>query len=108
MFDDTNQTNAATLTRVSDASTPVFCVTLGLVRDAFISPNGLKIEQAVRRGITLAPFECEAYRIFSCANHVANFEGEDHFTVPLYSNGAILFETKPIGPDGMCSLAVAS
>ncbi|KAI5891526.1 uncharacterized protein SCHCODRAFT_02600489 [Schizophyllum commune H4-8] len=100
MFDDTNQTNAATLTRISDATTPAFCMSLGLIREAFVGPNGLNIEQAVRRGITLAPFECEAYRIFSCANEIAKFKDEDHFIVPLYSNGGILFATKPIGPDG--------
>ncbi|KAL1728528.1 hypothetical protein EV714DRAFT_285618 [Schizophyllum commune] len=94
------QKKDGTLSRVNDPKTPAYFITVGLVRQCFIGPNGLELEGGYRRGITLAPFECEVYRAIACLNQVGGMKGANHFTFPLYAHGGFAFTTKTMSGDG--------
>ncbi|TRM55219.1 hypothetical protein BD626DRAFT_543459 [Schizophyllum amplum] len=78
----------------------VHCVTPGLVRVSFLGPDGAYDmgAAAVKRGIVLAPFEGESYRLFACLNLVGGYL-EGSFKYPLHEDGGIIFATKTIGRD---------
>ncbi|KAL1724840.1 hypothetical protein EV714DRAFT_278149, partial [Schizophyllum commune] len=88
------------LARVNDPTGPVYCITIGLIRQSFIGPNGFEIEGGYRRGIGLAPFECEAYRAVAALNKIADMKKPNNFTFPLYANGGFVFTTKTLSGDG--------
>ena len=78
----------------------MYCITIGLIRQSFIGPNGFEIEGGYRRGIGLAPFECEAYRAVAALNKIADMKKPNNFTFPLYANGGFVFTTKTLSGDG--------
>ncbi|TRM61649.1 hypothetical protein BD626DRAFT_570848 [Schizophyllum amplum] len=78
-----------------------YFVTVGIVRRVFLGPDGTTEvgSSSAKRGVTLAPFDGEIYRIACCLRpHID--ELSDMVCMPLADHGGVAFTTKPINNNG--------
>ncbi|TRM56082.1 hypothetical protein BD626DRAFT_541595 [Schizophyllum amplum] len=78
-----------------------YFATVGIVRRVFLGPDGTTEvgSSSAKRGITLAPFDGEIYRIVCCIRpHIDKLS--DMVCMPLADHGGVAFTTKPIATNG--------
>ncbi|TRM55968.1 hypothetical protein BD626DRAFT_576265 [Schizophyllum amplum] len=75
------------------------CVTLGIVRRVYVGPDGLTESNSPKRGITIAMFDGELYRIACCLNGFTE-KPEEPICLPLADNGGVMFTTKSLAKNG--------
>ncbi|TRM56758.1 hypothetical protein BD626DRAFT_541044 [Schizophyllum amplum] len=75
------------------------CVTLGIVRRVYVGPDGLTESNSPKRGITIAMFDGELYRIACCLNGFTE-KPEEPICLPLADNGGLCFTTKSLAKNG--------